>query len=97
MNAKTLAFILASLPVCALAAQPPSDGILIDCTHPVFPSQQQVAQLTGIDNFTQAYAARTRLLLVAQRSCKQLQADSILLVRAAGTSGDRRIVITPRR
>jgi hypothetical protein len=79
MNAKAFALILVALPLTALAAES-SERIAYDCAHPVLPTQQQVARLTGIDNFTQAYAARTRLLLNAERSCKQLQADTVVLV-----------------
>ncbi len=52
------------------AAETPSPSITIDCAHPVLPSQAEVASLTGIENFGQAYAERTRLMQQAARACR---------------------------
>ena len=71
---------LALLPFAAAAAPPATVSIEIDCAQRTLPSQRDVAQLLGIDNFDQAYAARTRLLANAQRSCKRTDAEQIILV-----------------
>ena len=63
----TLAFFVALLPACVLAAPPP---VAIDCARPALPSQRAIARLTGLDNFTQVYAERTRLMIDAQRACR---------------------------
>lgn len=97
MKTTSLALILATLPLSALAESPQPAGITIDCAHLTMPSQQAVARLTGIDNVTQAYDARTRLLVNVQRSCKQ-HGGTILLVLGPGTdSVDRRVAIQARR
>ena len=66
---RILAFALAVLPACVLATPPRDAEVAIDCAHPALPSQRAVARLTGLDNFTQVYAERTRLMINAQRAC----------------------------
>lgn len=94
-TALALALTLAALPLCALAESAPAT-ITIDCAHLTMPSQQAVARLTGIDNLTQAYAARTRLMINVQRSCKQA-GGTIVLVGAGADAADRRVAIQARR
>lgn len=76
MNAPTSALILALALTAALpanAAEPTAQtpGIVIDCTAPALPSQQEVSALTGIENYSQAYAARGRLMQQGLRACKR--------------------------
>lgn len=72
MNARTalLAFV-ALLPVAALASPPHQATVYVDCNDLQMPSQQEVAGLTGADNFSQAYDRRTRLMVEVQRLCEQ--------------------------
>lgn len=73
MNAKVLAPILAALiasPLSAPASPPQPTTITIDCAQPALPSQRAFARLTGIDNAGQAYDARARLMVQAQRACQ---------------------------
>ena len=70
--------LLGALPLAAIAAEPAA--IEIDCHAPRLPSQQAVADLLGYHNLGQAYAARSRLMLDAQRSCKQLGGARVRIV-----------------
>jgi hypothetical protein len=80
MNAKPTVLTAASLlapifvlaaPVSPASASPPQPvEITIDCARPALPSQAAFARLAGIDNPGQAYAARARLMLRAQRACQ---------------------------
>lgn len=75
MNASTSILILVLSLTAALsanAAEPPqTPGIVIDCAAPALPSQQAVSTLTGIENYGQAYAARSRLMQQGLRACKR--------------------------
>jgi sugar/nucleoside kinase (ribokinase family) len=73
---KTSALILAlaltaALPSNAAESSAQTPGIVIDCARPVLPSQEEVSSLTGIENFGQAYAARSRLMEQGLRACKR--------------------------
>jgi hypothetical protein len=61
---------LAALAPLAAHASPPPAAITVDCARPSLPSQQDIARLTGVDNFGQAYAVRARLMAQAQRACQ---------------------------
>lgn len=76
MNASTSTLILALALTAALpsnAAESPAQkpGIVIDCARPALPSQEEASTLTGIENFGQAYAARSRLMQQGLRACKR--------------------------
>lgn len=71
----------AILPLWAHASQPQSIELVINCAHPVLPSQHDVARFTGIDNFTQAYAARARLLQQTGRECRHGVASVTLVLQ----------------
>lgn len=45
--------------------------IVIDCARPALPKQQAFAQLAGIANFSQAYAARAKAMLQSQHECQR--------------------------
>jgi hypothetical protein len=90
MNASTLAKTLAvalaaAMPLSALASPPQPVEITIDCADPGLPSQQAFARFTGIDNFSQAYAARAGFMIRAQRACKR------------GTGQVRMVLVLPKR
>lgn len=78
-----LAILVAAIawPASGLAAGPAV--VTIDCQNPRLPGQRQVAGLLGIDNFSQAYDARAKLMVRASRACKQLGAETIQLVLQA--------------
>lgn len=80
MNARTLpaprlaagllACLAALVPLGARAAPPQPVTVTVDCARPRLPSQQDIARLTGVDNFGHAYAVRGRLMADAQRACQ---------------------------
>jgi hypothetical protein len=45
--------------------------IVINCARPALPKQQAFAQLAGIDNFSQAYAARAKAMVQTQHECQR--------------------------
>lgn len=72
MNARiSLLAFAAVMPVAALASPPHQATVYVDCNDLRMPSQQEVAGLTGADNFSQAYDRRTRLMVEVQRLCEQ--------------------------
>ena len=81
MTAKiTACLLLAALPFAAVAAEPAAAVIQIQCHAPRLPSQRAVADLLDYRNLGQAYAARSRLMLRAQRSCKQSGSERVRVV-----------------
>lgn len=82
VRAYTLIFVFACCAaLSARAAEAPAHpGIAIDCAHPLLPSQAEVSSLTGVENFGQAYAERTRLMQQALRAC-QRGAARVVIVR----------------
>jgi hypothetical protein len=96
MKAKVL-LLAALLPLGAIAA-PGTGAIEIDCVNPTLPPQREVAAFLGIDNLGHAYARRARLMVNASRTCKQLDADSLLLVAGpVARNGERTVVMLTRR
>lgn len=78
--ARNTVFALAfSAALSANAAETPPPSITIDCAHPALPSQAEVASLTGMENFGQAYAERTRLMQQAVRACRSGVAKVVLV------------------
>lgn len=75
------ALFAAILPLCAQASQPQLIPLVVDCANPVLPSQHDVARFTGIDNFAQAYAVRTRLLQQSARECRRGVASVTLVLK----------------
>ena len=69
-TAAALAFAAAFVSTAASASPPEPATITIDCARPTLPSQQAIARLTGVDNFSQAYAVRARLMGDAKRACQ---------------------------
>ena len=61
----------AILPLCAHASQPQPFPLVINCAHRGVPSRAEVSRFTGVDNFTQAYAMRARLMQQAANQCRQ--------------------------
>lgn len=99
MNAKTLVLTLFVAVPLAAAAAPPVSALTVDCDRPSLPSQRAVAEFAGIANFTEAYAARKRLMLDAQRACKRGDVEQVRLVRRdarPGTDAALAIVVDSR-
>ncbi|MBU8977191.1 MULTISPECIES: hypothetical protein [unclassified Lysobacter] len=74
--ALALAAALAAAPASAQETGPVT--LEIDCARPALPSQQDITRLTGVANFSQAYAVRARLMGDAKRACQS--ADKVRLV-----------------
>lgn len=92
MNARisVLAFA-ALLPVAALASPPHQATVYVDCNDLQMPSQQEVAGLTGADNFSQAYDRRTRLMVEVQRLCEQRGGQFQLVIETSADQDSIRI------
>jgi hypothetical protein len=71
MNTSISVLAFAVLPIAAFASPPHRATVYVDCNNLQMPSQQEVAGLTGADNFSQAYDRRTRLMVEVQRMCQQ--------------------------
>jgi hypothetical protein len=85
-NARHSVLVSVVLGLAFLAASPASRADLlvrVDCAHRVLPSQAEVSAGLGLDNFGQAYQARTRLLNVVNRACKQAANGRVELVLQA--------------
>lgn len=81
MNAWTLMLAFAAaLPAAAAASPPQPVDVVIECGRPALPSQRDVSRLTGIDNFSQAYDTRAKLMAEAHRACQTEGVDKVLLV-----------------
>lgn len=93
MNLATLslAAALALIAAPAAATPPQAMSLLIDCERPALPDQQAVARLTGIDNLSQAYAVRARLMADASRACQRAGARQVRLVLAPQAGDARRL------
>lgn len=93
MNAWTLLLVFAAaLPTAAAASPPQPVDVVIDCDRPALPTQRDVARLTGIDNFTQAYGMRGRLMAEAQRACQAEGVAKVQLVWEGGYPSRARAV-----
>lgn len=87
MNAPSMLLtLLAALPLASVAALPTTPALRVDCARPVLPAQREVAELVGIANIGQAYAARTRLMQDVQRACKR-GVSQVQLVREPRKAG----------
>ena len=81
MNVWTLMLAFAAvLPATATASPPQPIDVTVDCDRPALPTQHDVSRLTGIDNFTQAYDTRVRLMAEAHRACQADGVEKVLLV-----------------
>lgn len=86
MKTSFAAVLLAiTLPVCAQASSPQPIPFVVQCAHPVLPTQADVARFTGVDNFAQLYATRTRLMQQAGRECRRGVAQVTLVMQQAGS------------
>ena len=70
LAAGLLAALAVLVPLGAKAETPAAGSVTVDCARPRLPSQQDVARLTGADNFRQAYTVRARLMVDIQRACQ---------------------------
>lgn len=83
MNLRTpvltsLALSLVALSVSAAETRPLRlTEIIVDCNARTLPSQSDVSNLLGIDNFSEAYAARTRLMAEVGRACKKAGSQQV--------------------
>ncbi|MDR7132911.1 hypothetical protein J2X06_000095 [Lysobacter niastensis] len=92
MNARiSLIALAALLPAAALASPPHQATVYVDCNHLQMPSQQEVAGLTGADNFSQAYDRRTRLMVEVQRLCEQRGGQFQLVIEPSPDQDSDRI------
>lgn len=86
--ASTIALLLgvATLaPVSARAGDAPAAGasaLVIDCATKSRPSQVAVGQLLGMDNLSQVYDARSRLMAEVHRACHRNGAKQVQVVAA---------------
>ena len=79
--AKTALLSTALFSCGALAADSPTRMILfVDCAHPTLPSQREVSELLGLQNFSQVYARRVSVIGEIRRACSRSEADSLKLV-----------------
>ena len=92
MNARiSLLAFAAVMPVAALASPPHQATVYVDCNDLQMPSQQEVAGLTGADNFSQAYDRRTRLMVEIQRLCEQRGGQFQLVIEPSPDQNSVRI------
>lgn len=96
MNAKTLMLTLLAAVPLAVAAAPQASALTVDCARPSLPSQRAVAEFAGIANFTEAYAARKRLMLDVQRACKRGGVEQVRLVRDVRAGAAFAVVVDSR-
>lgn len=88
MNTRTPLTLLALLASFGLATAHATEapagepGLVIDCAKPALPSQREVGELTGQDNFSQVYATRARLMAEAHRTCQREGITRVRLVMA---------------
>ncbi len=80
--AMLIAIAIASTP--AVAGQPvaPTASLVIDCANPALPSQREVGELLGQDNFSQVYDSRRALMAEAHRACHRAGVRYARLTRA---------------
>lgn len=82
------ATVLASAPAMADHAQAARPGTLVvDCATKARPSQVAVTQSLGINNLSEAYAARSRLMGEVHRACHRKGTTHVQIV--AGPSHKR--------
>ena len=92
MKRSTLALLALTMGCgAAHAAGNESAGLTFECSHLRTPHMNEVSAVTGIDNFSHAYAAREMYLHQAQRLCRNpavavvhFVPDSTVTVQAAG-------------
>ncbi|MBF6023238.1 hypothetical protein [Lysobacter niastensis] len=80
MNARILLLALALSPAAALASPPHQASVYVDCDDQQRPTQQEVAGLTGADNFSQAYDLRNRLMVEIDHMCHRRGGGQFQLV-----------------
>ncbi len=79
-----LLIAIAAAATPAFAADPvagPSE-IVIDCANPALPSQREVGELLGQDNFSQIYNSRRTLMAEAHQACQRDGVRQARLTRA---------------
>lgn len=92
MNVRISVLALAALlPAAAIASPPHQATVYVDCNDLQMPSQQEVAGLTGADNFSQAYDRRTRLMVEVQRLCEQRGGQFQLVIEPSSDQDNDRI------
>ena len=94
------ALLITILPLYAQASSPQPIPFVVDCAHPALPSQSDVARFTGVDNFTQVYATRTRLMQQAARECRRGVAKVTLVMQQVDSdplSGRRLVAAIPAK
>lgn len=76
-----IAVAVASTPAAAGQPAAPAANIVIDCANFAPPSQRQVGELLGQDNFSQIYDSRRALMAEAHRACHRKGARYARLMR----------------
>ena len=84
-----LAASLAASASVAAGVRPLATEIIIDCQTRALPSQAQVSSMLGVDNFSEAYAARSRLMANAARACQRPGTEMVRITRAPASSQTR--------
>lgn len=76
-----IAVAVASTPAAAEQPVAPATSVVIDCANPALPSQREVGELLGQDNFSQIYDSRRALMAEAHRACHRKGARYARLMR----------------
>lgn len=80
--AMLIVIAIASTPAIAEQAAAPTASLVIDCAHPALPSQREVGELLGQDNFSQVYDSRRALMAETHRACHRAGVRYARLTRA---------------
>ena len=80
--AMLIVIAIASTPTVAEQASSPTASLVIDCAHPALPSQREVGELLGQDNFSQVYDSRRALMAETHRACHRAGVRHARLTRA---------------
>ncbi len=96
MKRSTFALLALTMGCGAAYASGNSAGLTFECSHLRTPHMNEVSAVTGIDNFSHAYAAREMYVHQAQRLCRnpavalvQFVPDSIVTVQPLDTVAAR--------
>lgn len=98
-----IAAVLAIAPAPAFAQDtlPPIQvaPYVADCARPSLPTQRQVGEWTGLQNFGQVYAARERLMADIGRACRRPGVGHVKVVIEEGRREDagRRVAVASGR
>jgi hypothetical protein len=98
MNTRTYLALLSlfgSFGVASVHATEATAGepaIVVDCAKPALPSQREVGEMTGQNNYSQVYATRARLMSEVRRACQREGITRVQLVMAPRAREPARMV-----